>query len=364
MADADVVAQFNKDIKTLLKQIDASPLTVTPSQITHVFRSILSPSSPSTPAQTSALLVAMRLREVDRRADVIAGMVELMKEFGHKVEHREEWGDGFVDIVGTGGDGQNTFNVSTTAAIVVGGCGVKVCKHGNKASTSASGSADILISFGCALNSLTYDTLPRIFPSTSFAFLYAPLYHPSLASVAPIRSSIGIPTIFNILGPLLNPVKVKARILGVHSEWLGSVYAEALRLLGAERGMVVWGEEGLDELSIAGPSRVWILDSTRPEGYRTETLTPEDFGLTRHPLSSVASGTPTENAALLKKILVGEVGREEPVMQFILLNAAALLVVAGVAGGWKEGVEVAWQSVVNGGAREALEGFAKVSSEV
>lgn len=172
----------------------------------------------------------------------------------------EEHYDGALDLVGTGGDGHDTFNVSTTAAIVAAGVpGVRVCKHGARASSSTSGSADLLAALGVPLASLTPATLPGLLAHAPFCFLFAQLYHPSLAPLAPIRRSLGFPTIFNVLGPLINPARPRRSVIGVHSPGLGATFAEALRQMDVERAWVVCGREGLDEISPEGPTDVGVF---------------------------------------------------------------------------------------------------------
>lgn len=263
-----------------------------------------------------------------------------------------------VDIVGTGGDGHNTFNVSTAAAIVAAGVPhIRVIKHGNKASTSASGSADILRSYGCNLL-LNPADIPAL--SSSFLFLLAPIWNPALANVAAIRKSLKHPTIFNILGPLLNPAPIQARIIGVHSPELGPVFIESFAKLNPQgRCMIVCGEERLDEISPAGPTNVWLYD--KETGIQQTSITPEDFGVTPHPLDSVKSGSPEENATLLNELLKGKTELGDPVLDYILINCAALLKISGVAKDYKHGVTLALESIKSGAAERALVTFKEES---
>lgn len=263
-----------------------------------------------------------------------------------------------VDIVGTGGDGHNTFNVSTAAGIVAAGVpGIRVIKHGNKASTSSSGSADILKSYGCNLL-LNPTDIPTL--SSSFLFLLAPIWNPALANVALIRKQLKHPTIFNILGPLLNPAPIDARIIGVHSPELGPVFVESFaRLNPTGRCMIICGHERLDEVSPAGPTDTWTYDEEH--GIRTGTISPEEFGFARHALDSVKSGSPAENATVLRDLLDGKMSVGEPLMDYVLLNCAALLQVSGVASDYREGVRLAVESIESGAAREALDTFKKES---
>lgn len=266
-----------------------------------------------------------------------------------------------VDIVGTGGDGHNTFNVSTTAAIVAAGvpC-IKVIKHGNKASTSASGSADILKSYGCNLL-LNPADIPAL--SSAFMFLLAPIWNPALANVAAIRKQLKHPTIFNILGPLLNPAPIEARIIGVHSPELGPVFIESFAKLNPRgRCMIVCGEEKLDEISPAGSTNIWTYDAE--SGIHRSSIDPRDFGLETHSLQSVKSGTPEENAKVLADLLDGHLHIGDPVLDYVLINCAALLKVSGVAKDYKEGVQMALESIKSGAARRALVTFREESQSV
>jgi anthranilate phosphoribosyltransferase len=239
---------------------------------------------------------------------------------------------------------------------------IDTVQHGNKAATSPTGSADLLLSLGAQLAPLTPRYLNTVFSQTRFAFLFAPTYHPGMSHVAPVRKEIGIRTIFNILGPLCNPADIDARVIGVPSQVLGEVFAETLRLMGVKRALVVCGYEGLDEISPEGKTHVWKLDKTSKLEYFS--VEPADFGITEHPIGEVKSGTPPENAALLLKILDGEVPKGNAVLDFVLLNAAALLVCTEKAKDWKDGVRIAEESIKSGNARKALDGFIKGSTEV
>ncbi|GAA5827079.1 hypothetical protein JCM10212_003725, partial [Sporobolomyces blumeae] len=233
--------------------------------------------------------------------------------------------------------------------------------HGNKAATSSSGSADILLSLGCPVTTLPPTSIRSIARRSPFLFLFAPLYHPAMVHLAPVRKQLGFPTVFNALGPLINPVGPKRMIVGVHSEYLGQVFAEALRLSRVERAWVVCGKEGLDEISIAGETHVWEVEN---DSIRYFTVSPSTFGLSPSPLSSVTGGTPFENSQLLVSLLSGQVPPTSPVENFVVLNAAALLVVSGRAKDEKEGVELARKSLNEGGAKRALETFRQEANRV
>ncbi|GAA5902795.1 anthranilate phosphoribosyltransferase [Sporobolomyces salmoneus] len=344
----------------LLKKLVLSPSSFTLSDCELSFLHLAHGPSATHPSQIGAFLSALRMTGKDGEADVIACCAKIMRSHAVNLQldaHEEEGGLGPVcDIVGTGGDGHNTFNVSTTAGIVAAGAGVRVFKHGNKAATSSSGSADILLSLGCPITTLPPSSISSLSQTCSFLFLFAPLYHPAMVHLAPIRKQLPFPTIFNVLGPLINPIRPKRLIIGVHSEYLGKVFAEALRLSGIEKGWVVCGKEGLDEISIAGETHVWEVGKPEEE-IKYFTVHPSQFGLSSHPLSSVVGGTPQENSELLLKLLRGELSPDDPVENFVVLNAAALLLVCGVAKSEKEGVEMARKSLREGGAMKALEGF-------
>jgi anthranilate phosphoribosyltransferase len=209
---------------------------------------------------------------------------------------------------------------------------------------------------------LTPKYLSSVYSQTKFVFLLAPTYHPGMAHVAPVRKELGIRTIFNILGPLCNPADINARIIGVSSYELGAVFAETLRLMGVTRAMVVCGFEGLDEISPEGKTHVWRLDERSQLEYFT--VEPADFGLSSHPIGDVKSGIPSENAALLLRLLDGELQEGDPILDFVLLNAAALLVCTEKARDWKDGVRLARESIMSGSARRELDGFVKGSTQV
>ncbi|KDN52453.1 hypothetical protein K437DRAFT_272483 [Tilletiaria anomala UBC 951] len=287
-------------------------------------------SSHANHAQIGAALTALRMSGIDREPAALAIASKVFLQCCLRVPQRAVQGDdqsdgrggggggdgkeytGLLDIVGTGGDGQDTFNVSTTAAIVASGVpGIRVCKHGAKASSSTSGSVDLLLSLGIPLSRLPPTSLPDILPASSFAFLYAQLFHPSLAPLAPIRRALSFPTLFNVLGPLINPALPRRCVLGVHSYGLGRTFAEALQRRGdVQRAWVVCGREGLDEISCAGETDVWEL-SERGE-ITQRVVTPEDFGLQRHPLSHVGSFSSDENAAIVWRLLSSTTDEDLP----------------------------------------------------
>lgn len=317
--------------------------------------------------QTATFLGALRMRGLDQQSQFIAAAVTTVLEFLDTIDPALVLPEGYIDIVGTGGDGQNTFNVSTSSAIVAAGMGLKVCKHGGKASTSASGLGDLLKCLGVETMNVNSLTTPLIVTKSDFCFLFAPAFHPGMAKVAHIRADMGVPTIFNILGPLINPIPIRARILGVYSKQLGEAYAEAASLLAKKlhvhrSTMVVYGDVGLDEISPVGTTLIWRVDEHG--NIARGTISPRDFDLPEHPLLLVKSGTPEENAKILLYILkqdfpefVIKPENNHPLVDYILLNSAALAVVSGIAASWKEGVQVAKNAIISGAAWRELQAF-------
>lgn len=348
-----------------LKKLVADPNSLTAAEVVEALDLMI--DGHITDIQTSAFLSGLRITGMDHQSDFIAATATRIFKESLLIDRSQLDPAGYVDIVGTGGDGKNTFNVSTTAAIVTAGMGIKVCKHGGKASTSASGAGDLLRSLGSYLERVDNKTAPEVLRAGNFTFLFAPVFHPMMASLAYLRKTLGIPTIYNIVGPLINPVPLRARIIGVYSEKLGRVFAEAVVQMNADAGlkdaraMIVWGTEGLDEISPAGPTKTWtVRGSDITEG----ELVPEDFGLARHPLEDVASGTPEDNARVVERLLAGELPAGDPILDYVLMNAAALATVEGTARDWKHGVELARESIASGRAREALDAYTEASATV
>ncbi|KAF2460731.1 glycosyl transferase [Lineolata rhizophorae] len=416
-------------INPLLKRLWPNPATenVSAAEIAAAISLIFTDSL--SPVQTGALLTALHFTGWDRRADVIAACAAAMRDAATPVDGKAlrrvvrekgrpegSYRGGLCDIVGTGGDSHSTFNVSTASSLL---CApfLLLAKHGNRASTSSSGSADILSAFPStppSLPSITPATLPSLYQSSNYAFLFAPQFHPGMRHVAAVRKQLGWRTIFNLLGPLANPADksgaVEARVVGVARRDLGPVFADALRRSGCRKAMVVCGEEELDEISCAGNTLCWRLVETGAAGKAAKcgadlssesdtdedlsqeeleglvkiepfTLHPEDFGLPAHPLSTVGPGrSPAANALTLQSMLRGELSDDDPVLHFVLMNAAALLVVAGVCdadesnmgddddgkvvkergpggGRWKEGVRRVKWAVRNGAAWREWERF-------
>ncbi|KAH9823887.1 glycosyl transferase family, a/b domain-containing protein [Melampsora americana] len=267
------------------------------------------------------------------------------------------------DIVGTGGDGFNTFNVSTASAIVAAGAGLKVCKHGNRASSSSTGSADLIIAQGIRLPSLSNQDLSKILSSThppNFTFLFSPSFYPIFLTLSPLRKSLGFPTIFNLLGPLLNPSKPNRILIGVSKPQLGPIISSTLVNLKIYPSWVVCGKEGLDEISPSGLTQVWKIDEN---GSISESMIEpfKDFGLQAHSLQDVIGGEVEENSSLLNDLLNNKIdsNRLRAIQDFVLLNSAALLLIGGKALDLKDGVNLAKHSLESGNAKLALNEFKK-----
>ena len=262
-----------------------------------------------------------------------------------------------LDLCGTGGDGLGTLNISTAVSFVVAACGVPVAKHGNRSASSRSGAADVLEALGVNIN-LDPQAAASVLTDTGLAFLFAQTYHPAMKHVGHARKQIGRRTIFNLLGPLANPARVTHQLVGVFSsDWLVP-YAEALKALGSRRAWIVHGKDGLDEISISGPTQIAVLDNGT---VTTGELTPEDAGLGRSPLAEITGGNAAHNARALRHLL--EAGTPGAYRDIVLLNAGAALMVAGVAKDVKDGVAKAAQALDSGAARAKLEALITASNK-
>lgn len=296
----------------------------------------------ATPAQMAAFLVALRIK--GESAEEVAGAAQAMRVKGVHIKAPE----GAIDLCGTGGDGKGLPNISTAAAFVVAGCGVPVAKHGNRSVSSRSGSADVLSALGVRVQMPPIQAEAAL-REAGITFLLAPVYHPAMRFVAPVRQELGLRSIFNIVGPLTNPAQVRRQLIGVYSRELARTVAEAGRLLGIERLWVVHSEDGLDELSINAATSVVMLD----HGDITEReVTPEQAGLERVSLDAFTNCDATESARHIQNLLWGQ---DTPFRQVVVLNAAAALVVAGAAPDLAAGVRMAAQAIDSGKARHALE---------
>jgi anthranilate phosphoribosyltransferase len=306
-------------------------------------------SGEATPAQFGAFVTALRLK--GETVDEIAGMARVMREKARRV-HVEGV---LLDTCGTGGDARGTFNVSTAAAFVAAGAGARVAKHGNRAMTSRCGSADVLEALGARID-LSPEQVKACLEETGVGFMFAPSFHPAMKFAAGPRREIGVRTVFNILGPLTNPAGAACQVLGVADPSLAETMALVLARLGSRRALVVHGRDGLDEMSISGPTLVCELAGGRVRQYE---VMPQEVGLALSDAASVAGGTPEENAAALREVLAGRPG---PQRDIVLLNAAAGLVALERAAALAEGVALAADAIDSGAARERLERFVAVTN--
>ncbi|KAM6494247.1 anthranilate phosphoribosyltransferase, TrpD [Amanita muscaria] len=342
----------------LLKRLVETPESFTPDDLKSALYHLLTPNVVQ-PAQIGAFLAALRIHRLERRSEFLVAAASALRARAVKAEIQDRETDFVVDIVGTGGDGHNLFNVSTTAAIVAAGAGARVVKHGNRASTSSSGSADLLESLGCSFTAPSAASVH--IPAIPFTFMLAPLYHPALATVSPYRKALPFRTMFNLIGPLISPADPRGMVLGVASPEMGPTFARSLLERGVDRALVVCGYEKLDEISCAGPTWVWEVHNGSIE---EKTIRPEDFGLPVHPLTSVAGGSAAENADLFKELLAPGSefsNRLTPFFHFVLLNTSALLVIAGIARDFVHGVELGRESVTSGRAWAAFEQYRDLS---
>lgn len=305
-------------------------------------------------AEAAAFLMALRVK--GETADEIAGLLEVMRRLAVPVETAYQ--DALVDIVGTGGDGLGTFNISTTAAFVVAGAGVKVAKHGNRAASSRCGAADVMEALGVRID-LTPSEVAECLDRVGMGFMLASSHHPAMSKVGAVRRALGVRTVFNFLGPLTNPAGVRRQLLGVSVPAYVAVLAGALARVGCEHALVVSGAGGMDELSISGPTT--LVEVRRGALGDAYTIGPEDVGLRRYDQETVLGGEPPENAAITRAVLTGAGGGPREV---VLLNAAAALYVAGAASCISEGVERARDSIDSGRAAEVLSQMVAVSNEL
>lgn len=296
----------------------------------------------ATPAQIAALAVALRMK--GETPDEIAGMAQAMRARVAPIRTRR---DPLVDTCGTGGDNAGTFNISTTTAIVAASCGLAVAKHGNRAVSSRTGSADVLESLGVRID-LTPERAARSLDVLGITFLFAPNYHTALRHAAGPRREIAVRTVFNVLGPLTNPAGARRQLLGVYADGLVRPVAEVLQRLGSERAWVVHGRDGLDELSVFTPSHVAELRDGRVTEFE---LDPASLGLAHRDRDKVAGGSAADNAKLIRSVLGGEKG---PARDIVVLNSGAALVVGGVAERIEDGVTRAAEAIDSGRAAAKL----------
>jgi anthranilate phosphoribosyltransferase len=306
----------------------------------------------ATQAQIASLVTALRMK--GETPEEIAGLASVMREKAMPVAVSGP----AIDIVGTGGDGSGSFNISTAAAFVAAGAGLKVAKHGNRAATSQSGSADILEALGVKID-LSPASVATCIKEAGIGFLFAPLFHPAMKYAAGPRKEIGIRTVFNILGPLTNPAKVQYMVLGVASRELGSKIASVLQRLGTEHSLVVHGSIGLDEVSVCGSTLIWDVKKDRVSP--PYEVFPGEFGFNEASLADIKGSTPAANADTLRQIFSGKKGA---IYDAVVMNAAAALVAGDIVASFKEGTRLAAESIDSGKAKEKLEQLVSISQSL
>lgn len=304
-------------------------------------------SGNATRIQMAGFLTALRMK--GETPEEIASFARIMRRFAESIEPNVT--GTLVDVCGTGGDKIKTFNISTTSMFIIAAAGIPVAKHGNRAITSKCGSADVLEELGVNL-SIPFEKIKEAIEKTGIGFMFAPLHHSAMKHVMPVRTELGIRTVFNILGPLSNPANAGAQLMGIYDAGLTEKIAEVFRILGLERAMVVHGDPGIDEISTVGNTKISEL---RGNEIRTYIIRPEEFGLKRARIDDLAGGDRKENAIILKKILNG--GEKGAKRDIVLINAAAGIVIGGKAANLKEGLNMATEVLDSGKAYKKLEEF-------
>ncbi len=306
----------------------------------------------ATPAQIGGFLVGLRVK-----GETITEITEAARVMRNLATPVQVEGPHLVDTCGTGGDGAHTFNISTAAALVAAAAGAQVAKHGNRSVSSSSGSADVLERLGVRID-LSADRVGDCIRQAGIGFLFAPAHHGAMKHAIGPRRELGARTIFNLLGPLTNPAGAKCQLIGVYNDELVEPVAQVLRELGSERVMVVRGEDGLDEISLSGPTRVSELKNGEVQSY---LLTPEQLGLDRSPLSALVVETAEQSAAVLQQVLAGELG---PARDIVLANAGAAIYLAGLSDTLEDGVERAGEVIDSGAAAATLASLAELSNQL
>ena len=311
-------------------------------------------SGESSPTQNAAFLAALSTKSARAETtDEIAGCAAAMREHATQVNT----GMDVFEIVGTGGDNAHSFNISTTSALVAAAAGMKVAKHGNRAASSLCGTADCLEALGVNI-SQSPEKCVELLKEVGMCFFFAQKYHTSMKYVGAIRKELGFRTVFNILGPLTNPATPSMQLLGVYDEYLVEPLAQVLISLGVKRGMVVYGQDKLDEISLSAPTKICEINDG---WYKTYIIEPEDFGFERCTKDDLKGGTPEDNAKITRDILSGAKGHKR---NAVLLNAGAALYIGGKADSFKDGVKLAEKIIDSGKALETLEKFILVSNEI
>jgi anthranilate phosphoribosyltransferase len=343
MGGEDLVDEF----KALIGKV-AAGASLTREESAAAVRRIM--ASEATPSQMGALLMALRVR--GETVEEITGAALAMRAKMRTVVAPAD----AVDVVGTGGDGSGSYNISTCAAFVVAGAGIPVAKHGNRALSSRCGAADVLTALGARVD-LTPEAVARCIAHAGIGFMFAPLFHPALKHVGPVRAELGTRTLFNLLGPLVNPAGVRRHMVGVFSgQWVEPI-AQVLGELGSDRAFVVHGSDGLDEITTSGPTTIAFLDHA---SVRIFEVTPEEVGLPRVAPGSLTGGDAPANAAAMRRVLQGH---KSPYRDVVLLNAAAALVVGERAEDLRDGIQIAAKVVDSGAADAKLSQLVAVSNE-
>ena len=334
--------------EAIVKIVDKQDLTY--DEAYAVINEIMNGETSAT--QNAAFLAALSTKSTKAETiDEISGCAAAMRDHATRVAHNLE----LMEIVGTGGDGAHSFNISTTSALVAAAGGIKIAKHGNRAASSKCGTADCLEALGVNID-LSPEQCVSLLETVGICFFFAQKYHTSMKYVGAIRKELGIRTVFNILGPLTNPAQPKMQLLGVYSEALVEPLARVLTSLGVTRGMVVYGQDKLDEISLSAPTTICeFIDGD----YDSYVITPEDFGLTRCKKEDLAGGTPEENAAITRAILSGK--ERGPKRDTVLLNAGAALYIGKKAASLADGVRLAGELIDSGAAERTLESFRAAS---
>lgn len=334
--------------EAIVKIVDKKDLTY--DEAYAVITEIMSGETTST--QNAAFLAALSTKSTKAETiEEITGCAAAMRDKATKVEHNLD----VMEIVGTGGDGAHSFNISTTTAIVCAAAGMKIAKHGNRAASSACGTADCLEALGVNIN-LEPEKCVELLEKVGFCFFFAQKYHTSMKYVGGIRKELGIRTVFNILGPLTNPASPKRQLLGVYDGSLVEPLAQVLMKLGVNKGMVVFGQDKLDEISLSAPTTV---SEFKDGWFKTYEITPEEFGFERCTKEDLKGGTPEENAAITKAILSGEKGHKR---NAVLMNAGAALYIGDKAASMAEGIKLAAETIDSGKATKTLEELIRVSN--
>lgn len=333
-------------INKLVNQVN-----LTRAEAQDVMRQIM--SGDATPTQIGAAAIALRMKGETK--DEIAGLAEVMRNFSKHIENGKQ---GLLDTCGTGGSGISKFNISTASSLIAAAAGISVAKHGNRAMSGKSGSADVLEALGVNIN-ITPEQAKECLDEVGICFMFAQLYHPSLKYAAAPRKEIGTRTIFNMLGPLTNPANADRQLLGLYDSSKTEVIAEVLRELGIVRALVVSSDDGLDEISISAPTKVSELKDGKVTTY---SITPEELGLTRYPLDELYGGEPAVNAQIIKEIFAGK--RKDGYREIVLANAGACIYLGGLADSHRAGVQMAAEIIDSGKAAQKLTQLIAKTGEV